>query len=395
MTRVVWSRTRRAIPIMCFGMLAATTRPAFAFNAHADAAANDALEKAKGDFAAKKLAAAVARLDKAAKACGPDKCAPATKAAVLRDLGVMQLHKGDKAGANKSFKAAIALQSDLPLDPAYDTPDVREAWERAGGAPKPPPEPPPIERPAQAPTREETEIEAAPYKRIWAGVAFGVDFQSVPSGDNLCARDSSSGAPVNSQGVYCTKLDGTDFPSDSSQNDQLVRAGRDGASTGHSDGGIKRGVVRIMASFDYAALPNLLVGGRAGVTLFKYTGSAAGNQGHAFGRLYFDVRASWIFGKDPLAHEGFAPMVFAGGGMGAFDAHTTGPAAIDPGSGPVTGTVNLWITSGPAFVMAGGGARWAISPAVAATAALRLDTSFGSSGAIPTLGPEAGMQMGF
>ena len=117
--------------------------PAAALDARTESAAKAALKRAAEKYLATDYAAGTGILRRAARACGPARCSPATKAAVLRDLGVMQFRDGDPASAAKSFADALALQPDLTLGPDYDTPDVRAAFESAKGSGSAPAELPP------------------------------------------------------------------------------------------------------------------------------------------------------------------------------------------------------------------------------------------------------------
>src|SRR5262249_18837740 len=151
---------------------------------------------------------------------------------------------------------------------------------------------------------------------------------------------------------------------------------------------------------------NILAGARLGLVLFTYPGgsptlasngsvNAAIKDGRAssLGRLHAEVRGTYVFGKDALAHSGLAPMAFGGGGVSEFDAHGVDNVALFNSAGvPQIGKVNIWRTGGPGFLMLGGGARWAFTAAVAATLALRFNIAFGGSGVIPTAGPELGFQ---
>jgi hypothetical protein len=114
------------------GSLLAPTH-ALAVDKHAEAAAVSAMKKAANEFLAMDFAAAEARLQRAARACGANQCAVSTKAAVLRDLGAMQFRAGDAAAASKSFTDAVALQPDIKLNPDYEAPDLRKAWDEATG----------------------------------------------------------------------------------------------------------------------------------------------------------------------------------------------------------------------------------------------------------------------
>ena len=107
--------------------------PAAAADARAEAVAAAALKAAVSDYRMKDYASGLGRLEKALRACGASRCAPATKAAVLRDLGAMEWLTGDKATATKFFSDAIAMQPDLEFNRKYDNPDLRAAWDQARG----------------------------------------------------------------------------------------------------------------------------------------------------------------------------------------------------------------------------------------------------------------------
>jgi hypothetical protein len=242
-----------------------------------------------------------------------------------------------------------------------------------------------------------------PYKTLWFGIAGALDFQPMPSGHNLChlvpqpeptppnAVVPNAGTPNNSENVYCTNLDGTDFPSRANQNqNSLLVPG----SAGESGGGIQRGEARIMVSFDYALSPNLLVGARLGFSLFVYPGEAAYNEGHAYrfagSRLYWDARGTYVFGGGVTST--IAPMIFAGLGMASFDTSTSSQITLSDGSG---GTVNMWQNNGPFFILLGGGLHYMITDSLGGTIGLRVNGSFGTNGFVPTFGPELGLQYGF
>jgi hypothetical protein len=109
------------------------SRSAFA-DAHTEALAKEALQKAASDFLAMNYAGAAARLKQAVHSCGAKNCTPPTKATLLRDLGTMQFRAGDKNGAAKSWADAIAIEPALTLNPDYDASDVGAAWEDARAA---------------------------------------------------------------------------------------------------------------------------------------------------------------------------------------------------------------------------------------------------------------------
>jgi hypothetical protein len=239
--------------------------------------------------------------------------------------------------------------------------------------------------PADAPPPERSEA----YARLWVGASFALDILSMPSGTDVCAL-SSSGVPKNASNLYCTNPNGSDFPSRASpqQNEALVPG-----HSGLSSGGLVAGDLRFMLSVDYALLPNLLVGGRIGYVANSYTGSVAVKDGRAAGfKIHGEARATYLFGDVPLGRIGFIPMVFAGGGAAEFDGHSPTVAALNNIAG--LEDIDVWKTDGPLFFMAGGGARYQLSPRVAATLAVRLNLALGN-GPLVTFGPEVGVAYGF
>lgn len=130
MTRI---RAILSIASLAFFALVLASRPAFA-DAHTEAVARDALQKAATDYASINYAGAVTRLKQAVHACGAKNCVPLTKATLLRDLGTMEFRAGDKTAAAKAFADALTIEPTLMLAPDYDAADVGAAWEDARAA---------------------------------------------------------------------------------------------------------------------------------------------------------------------------------------------------------------------------------------------------------------------
>jgi hypothetical protein len=120
-----------AVSLALASTCALAARTAHAVDQGAEAAAQDAVDKAAGEYQEKDYATAAARLEAAAQSCDTGGCSPLMKAMVLRDLGSMHLLLGDKGAAYTSFASALALRPDLPANPAYDSPELRRAWEGA------------------------------------------------------------------------------------------------------------------------------------------------------------------------------------------------------------------------------------------------------------------------
>jgi hypothetical protein len=444
------STTRGALGVALLAAFAVSTYAGVAAaDPRTEAIAKAAVRKAEDDFLGQNYGDGYARLDKALKACGAKKCTATTRAGLLRDLGAMAFRKGQKDQAARFFADALALKPELTLNPNYDAPDLRQAFAAAkrggggagasgaaggaGSAPaegsRPandtsdcPPDFPGCNKKNEAPPADSEDkggsasegsgAEAGSeggkpkgaYRKVWVGIAGALDFQPMPSGHNLCrlvpqpeptppnAVVPNAGSPANSQNVYCTNLDGSDFPSRSSQdqNNALVPG-----SAGESGGGLHRGEARLMVSLDYALNPNFLLGARVGVSFFTYPGQAAYTEGHAYkfagSRLYLDARGTYLFGDNAI-NKTIAPMIFLGLGMASFDTSTTSQITLNTGA---TGTVNLWQNNGPFFFLLGGGLHFMITDSLGGTLGIRLNGSFGSNGFVPTVGPELGLQYGF
>jgi hypothetical protein len=191
--------------------------------------------------------------------------------------------------------------------------------------------------------------------------------------------------PVNSAGYFCyDPAAAGDFPANPTVNNALSPNGG-----GTTTGAFQAGDVRLLASVDYAFTPNLLAGVRAGYVFNAYPGKAAVH----FAPIHLEARATYVIGNAPLTRKSFAPVVFAGLGLSEFDGHQSTRVTFTDGT--PTRTVDVWLTDGPFFLVAGGGARWQLSPRAAVTGAVRFNFAIGSPGLMVTLGPEVGVAFGF
>ncbi len=433
-----------------------------ATNASADvkteSAAYSAMQKAQKDFVAKKYAAGIAKLQKAITACGTKKCSDDVRANLLRDLGAQQLRKGNKAGAQKAWAAALKLSPGLSLSATYDVQDVRQAFDEAsggggskaaaggagagagegtstgtgaagGGGTSAPPaekaekaegEKPEGEKAeggekggektgektegageGEKPAENAEEGGAKKFHRFWLGLAGTLDLAHLPGGKDLCMLNSASqgglGLPKNTENYYCTWNGGQDFPPrhlPASDPNSMINGYLQSGKAGNVSDSFALGNVRLLLAFDYAATQNILLGARIGVSFLTYPGSAAASDGKTsgFGRLHAELRASYLFGGNPLGPGVVAPLVFVGGGISEFDAHATDTIVLSGGAGH--GPVDIWRTDGPVFVAVGAGVRMALTDTIAGTAALRGNFAFGPV-FMPTVGPELGLQYGF
>jgi hypothetical protein len=243
--------------------------------------------------------------------------------------------------------------------------------------------------------------EAAPASkvraRLWAGVAGTFDYTFVPSTNDVCKLRNDA-TPLNGENYYCTRDNGTDYPSrvDATENAAILATEGGTARTDRVSGGGAFGNVRVLVSVEYAATENLLLGGRIGLVLNNFPGTEAGVDGNRFGNpLHAEARATWVFGPEALFQPGIAPYVFGGGGIGRVETRVgVQVTEVRRGSPSVSRDVDAWHLAGPWFVAVGGGARYTILPRYAIALGLRGTLALGHATA-PSLGPELGVQMGF
>jgi hypothetical protein len=264
-------------------------------------------------------------------------------------------------------------------------------------------------------------------KKLWIGVAGSLDLSFLSSSSNVCelylpstvggvtvptsgatppvgTGSNAPGTPTNTKGYYCTQ-NGTDFPSRANASEAANIVHNSVDSVG---GGMVPGNIRLLASFDYAFTTNMMIGARLGYVARTYPGTEASH----FPPIHAEARYSYVFGDDPIGKAGFHPIIFTGAGVSEFDAsvsvavfESSQTSAANGWSSPVANpnckslkcgdTVSAWQTNGPLFLEIGGGARWELTPGVAALLDLKLVGAIGGNGfaVIPT--PEAGVQFGF
>jgi len=480
--------------------------------AREEAAAKAALARAVAEHHAHHYSRALDVLSKAEKACEPDKCTPSTLAALLRDMGTMQLLDGDDDKARGNFAAALAFDPSIDLNPAYAANDVRSIWNEVkspGAAPTSQPSgdfdhtpaneqkkdiPLPvyveyhgtahptsvvvryapsgtndyrrmplarvgrgwggvipcgavklgtvhyyfqgldadglpildggdkrhpysvpvkqaIEGPKphlpghRAPTmcgegldEEETSNNGsvvnpespapkptgpATYSRVWLGLSGAMDVTVVPNGNDVCARDITTGAPADAN-WSCTSdtPEGTDFPAGKTENATLVQG-----KSGDVNSGVQPANVRVKATLDFAVTPNLLLGVAVGYVAGAYQGGASPK----FIPIHLEARATWIFGSEPLMKSGFNVYAQLAGGATEYDANLTVLVAQSNVAG--ARPVQAWHVGGPGFVALEAGMRYAFSPRAALSLGIRGTAAFGIS-FFPAFGPDVSLQLG-
>jgi len=235
------------------------------------------------------------------------------------------------------------------------------------------------------------------HARFWAGASITFDYTFVPSTSDACKLRSDA-TPVNDENYYCTRDDGTDYPSreDATENAAILATNAGTARTNRVNGGGAFGNVRIQASLDYAATANVLVGGRIGLILNNYPGKEAGYDGRRFNApFHAEARLTYVFGPEALHRPGLAPYLFAGAGLGHVDTRVAVEVTeVRTGQAAVSRSVDAWHLAGPWFLSFGGGARVAILPRYAIVLGLRGTLAVGDATAF-VIGPELGAQVGF
>mgnify|MGYP002400235296 CR=1 FL=1 len=150
---------RRAIPwlVVLTGALCAS--PALGADPKVEREAQALQKKAiEEDNLNVNYAAAIKKLQTAIGKCGTDRCGNPLRAALLRDLGAMQVLNGNSDEARSSFAQALSVDGSLELDPAYKNPQIEQVWNEVkkkggGGGAAPAAEAPPTgPAPAGQPT---------------------------------------------------------------------------------------------------------------------------------------------------------------------------------------------------------------------------------------------------
>jgi hypothetical protein len=224
-------------------------------------------------------------------------------------------------------------------------------------------------------------------KRFWFGFQGSIDLNLIPSGNDVCKLNATDGSPLNSSGYYCTNMDGSDYPSRSNtaENTAIQLDKNDRVK-----GGAAVGNIRLMVSFDYAITPNILLGIRGGYVHNTYPGSAASKP---FGPIHLEARGTYLLGQG-VDVDGLVPYVFFAAGASQFD--TSVPVSVVlAGASSNTRDAQAWAIAGPGFVAGGGGLRMTAGR-IAFFGGAKVTGAFGGPiGFLPSLAPEAGMQVGF
>ncbi len=129
----------RASVLLGLLAFALASRSALALDKDAEAYAKSLQKRAMGeDYLATEFKQAQDKLDKALAACSPDACDPKLRAALRRDLGVVQIGgRLNAARGQDNFAEAMKLDSNVALDRDLETKEIRAAWDAAKNRGKP------------------------------------------------------------------------------------------------------------------------------------------------------------------------------------------------------------------------------------------------------------------
>jgi hypothetical protein len=310
---------------------------------------------------------------------------------IRRELGELVVRRQDAAGTlarrvplpadpAEAMRTAVFLVGNLARDEASELiGELRPTGPPEAARPPDPESPSPVVgTPPSSPA-------------LWIGLAAEGDLAFMRGANGVCLVDST-GAPTNNAGYRCVDpTTGTRFPPNPTANAAILPESADQVA-----GGIRPANVRLLLSVDYALDPNVLLGARVGYVLGTDPSS------RAFPPLHLEARFTYLVGHDAVLKEGLSPMIFVGLGAGAFDAYVPVTVNSAPSfasnAGPIIvgKTENAWLTGGPFFVSAGGGARALFGRRIALTAALKFEGALGgSAGFLPGIAPELGVQLGF
>ena len=366
-----------------------------AYGAPKDAEANELAKKAiDTDYLGTKFDDAVKHLKEGLAVCGPKSaCTDKVRAQLHMKLGAVLLgglHKADEAKAE--FKAAVAADTSVSLDPDLSSPEVEAAFaeaKKAGGAKV---------APAAEPEAEaETKPEASGPAPAGEGETPGPD-AAKGKGDNECPPDFPGCGNAEKASDACEPgAPGCDKPkvrknwiSLAVQQDTLFVPSNHNVCSGNSTAWLCEGAgnAPITVNNNTLGLPaqdhvgNEVAGGLGFATTRVLAGydrsrsvrspSERALDGHFDGHpattghpnflpIHAEARLAYYFGDHPFSRVGIRPYALIGGGAAQVDASLNvtvfqGAAAYPNGATKVI----AWDVAGQSFVTAGIGAMYAI-----------------------------------
>lgn len=384
------------------------------------------------DYLTTEFGAAQEKLVKALELCGTDGCSSPVIARIHRDLGVVLIAGlGDVENGKVELLLALQAQPNIELDKDLATPEVQKAFDeakaqaQAGGAPpagtaapaqaQAAPQPATGQQPAAPAAAGQPAKPAAPPAGAAAGVSDAdlcpPDFPGCdeaggfensfcdaaspcPEGyeceDNACHEvEVALDAPqrlnwvslaVQQDFLFLTKTEnlcsGEDYYCFRQGTEQYYDGDpRPNESNRLASGGFRLATTRLLVGFDRALTSMISVGARAG---FAFRGGPAATGGNDFVPLHAEARGTLWFGQGVFNKVGLRPFVFLGGGMAQVDAKVSPIYVNDEAQGQLT--LDAWRKTGLTFVSLGGGAGYAINPALVPLAEVKIMQMLGAAG---------------
>ena len=380
------------------------------------------------DYLATKFADAQKKLAQALALCvQANDCAPATRAHLHCDLGVIDFAQQRAEDGRAEFAAALHEDPRVTIDHNLSTPELEQEFAAAGGAKAqkpeepepavpvaPPPAPVVASSASSAPPPATTPQEGAdcppgfpgcletkekgscssdddctagqtcrdstcqdakdqapvdlPFKQNWLSVGFQLEALLLPSAQNACAGGSGYTCFDDGGGYYR----------------QVPLAGADDVV----NGGIGIGTMRVLLGYDRVLGTNFTVGGRLG---FAFAGGPQRPGSHAFEPVHVEARGAYWFGHDPLGRKGFRFFVEAAVGMAEVDASVPVDiyASLADYNAGNSKNYTAWKKTGLGFAALGPGAMFALTPDMGIVLEAKVMQTF------PTAGTAAAVQLGY
>lgn len=264
--------------------------------------------------------------------------------------------------------------------------------------------------------REAAVDDAADAPAVWFTLGFQQDFLLMPASTGACLSDSEYGcyygAGYRDPTEPLRDVNGNYFTQPNANGQQVSVNSEAGVpdafgnlqGAGTINSGFALATQRILLGFDYAALPELLIGLRLGYALGGGpTQETARSKGAAFIPFHIEGRLAYWFGG---AHSGAVrPYAQLSGGMAQVDARMNvdivdtqyindcASKGNKAGSGCLRRTVNAWRKTGTVFASAGFGALIATGKSSGILIEGRSMFLFPAQGI--TLSGQAGFSFGF
>jgi hypothetical protein len=332
------------------------------------------------------MAQAQATLEQALTSCS-DQCSAKALATIHLDLAVVYIAGMNKqAEGEKEMRKAVASNPAVQLNPDLATPEVKAAYEKAGGQAGAAPQGAPAESQSDAPAgagasesivlseeaAEEAEDESPGVepKKHWLSLAVQKDFLIHRGTEGVCFSPTTTGAPA-----YDCKND---------QGQTWGFRGEEGIDPNPGNNTVQTGMApsttRIMVGYDYSVSSNLQAGGRLGLAFGGAVHDELADE-KPFFPYHVEVRGQYFLGEAPLASDGFRPYLGLAGGLGQFDSFVQVEffTAADPGPNGQKYTLNAWRRAGNSFVLLALGAEYAFTPFAALFVELQGLQLFGQS----------------